>query len=256
MAVVSTALVVACLAGSALAQNPASLGTSPQAQAPPAPQTAPAPQAAQAPLAAPVPQDPVVLIGARCPALGAALKGLTDAGLGQALTAWMAAYDAKYGQISKQSLNLLVQSYQETDPARKAELTKQSKELRAQIPTSVQRYASIREALKGTLTQEELATVDAQARNYTTNGVGAAVESFVKTIERISKASLTGDQKALIAPIEATAKAAADKLPLGTNLGSKEMITIVAAANQDIIKNVLTDAQRGAMPTSVESRSR
>lgn len=193
--------------------------------------------------------DPLLQIGWRNPPMGAGLKGLNVAGVGPALTAWMASYDAKYGPIQKQISDLSIQSYQETDAAKKADLAKQAADLRSQLPTSVQQYALIRETLKGTLTDEQLATVDTNARKYTTSGVVASVESFVKTIEKNSKSSLTDDQKALVAPIEAKAKAAADQLPLGTNLGSKEMMAIVAGANKEIIANVLTDAQRAAAPT-------
>jgi hypothetical protein len=211
---------------------------------------------------APTQKFPDACIARRCivlwEALGEFRSSLTDeakAKVNAALVAWAAAYDAKFAAIEKQYWEVAKQARTESDPATKAQLSQQAADLLAQIPTRVQNYASIREALAGAMTAEQLTMVDTAARTCITNGVLRNVEMFFATMgATLAKAEppapLTDDQKEKVKQLLAKTKEAANKLPLGTAGEDKAFGDILAAANQEFIKDILTDQQRAAFPSS------
>jgi hypothetical protein len=208
-------------------------------------------------------------LGRRCPAMTAALvkvgadKDVTDetkAALTKALLAWVDAYDTKFGATIGQWEELSAQYLAETDVTKKNKLAKEVEEAYAKLPTHPQNYLSIREALKGVLTDEQLTRLDAAARGQVTllvtNATEAMTGSMQSTLERIVKPPLpmTAEQIGKARQIQAKAKEAAGKLPLGISSGDTEINDILAAANQEFIKDVLTEEQRAALAAPMAPR--
>ncbi|MDD4890386.1 MAG: hypothetical protein PHU85_10690 [Phycisphaerae bacterium] len=155
------------------------------------------------------------------------------------LKTWKETSDAEVKSLNEKRRALEAAAQKETDPDKKREAFKQLREFK--MPGPSENYAAIRQALKGTLSEEQLAKVDEVATERLARQVEQYVRSMVNQLEKPA-GGFDKDQKAQMETAFKSVRERAGKMALTTLL--TEQYRFGTAAVTDIRDTIFTEQQR------------